>query len=133
MWPRGDLADARERARNSGRPLLVAHYTESNVWWWRYLFYTFPDREVDALLRRFTLVAIDAEKDEQGSFQKSGGRAMPALQAFTKDGRPVSFRLRARDQDGKPRELELTTAGVTGWQRPADLVVNLKRMLAGVR
>ncbi len=132
-WPRGDLADAKERARKSGRPLLVAHYTESNVWWWRYVYYTFPDREVDALLRRFVLVAIDAEKDKLGSFQKSGGRSMPALQGFTPDGRPISFRLRARDQSGKARELELTTAGITGWQRPADLVVNLKRVLAAVR
>ena len=132
-WTRGTLTDARERARKSGRPLLVAHYTESNVWWWRYLYYTFPDREVDTLLRRFTLVAIDAEKDKQDSFRKSGGRAMPALQGFTSDGRPISFRLRARDQDGNARELEATTAGVTGWQRPADLAVNLRRVLAGVK
>jgi hypothetical protein len=129
VWPRIPLEEAMTRAKKTGRPLLVAHYTETNVWWWRYLYYTFPDRDVDRLLHRFVRTAIDAEKAGAKSFQKSGAKSLPALQAFAPDGTPIRFNFLARDEKGKVRELGPTTAGVTGWQKPADLAENLKRML----
>ncbi|MEM8882652.1 MAG: hypothetical protein AAGD14_01120 [Planctomycetota bacterium] len=132
-WPRTSLASAQARARKSGKPLLVAYYTETNDWWWRYHFTTFRDAEIDRLLRRFERVAIDAEKDREKSFQKSGARGLPTLQFWTPDGRLIEFDLRARDSDGKLRELGRTQQGVTGWQRPGDLVVNLRRVLDTLR
>lgn len=129
VWPRIPLEEAKERARKTGRPLLVAFYTETNAWWWRYVYYTFPDREVDQLLRKFVLTAVDAEKGGIAAFQKSGAKSLPALQAFSPAGKPIAFRFRSRDKQGKARDLEVTTAGATGWLVPRDLVVNLKRML----
>jgi len=129
-WPRESLEAAKARAGRARKPLVVAYYTETNHWWWRYLYSTFRDREVDRLLRRFERVAIDAEKDPAGSYKKSGARAVPALQFLAPDGSPVSFRLRARDRDGRIRELGRTETGVTGWLRPADLEANLRRVLA---
>ena len=132
-WPREDLEAARARARKAKKPLLVAYYTETNDWWWRYLFTTFRDREVDRLLRRFVRVAIDAEKDPHQSFKESGARALPALQFFTPDGEAISLRLRSRDKAGKVRELGRTSTGITGWQRPVDLEVNLRRIMESLR
>jgi hypothetical protein len=132
-WPRESLAAAQERARRSKKPLLVAYYTETNDWWWRYLYTTFRDREVDRLLRRFERVAIDAEKEPEQSFKKSGARALPSLQFFTPDGRPIPFRLRSREKSGKVRELGETRTGITGWQLPTDLEVNLRRVLEALR
>jgi len=132
-WPRETLEAAQERARRSRKPLLVAYYTETNHWWWRYLYTTFRDAEIDRLLRRFELVAIDAEKDPADSYKKSGARALPALQFFTPEGQAVAFRLRSRDKSGEVRELGETKTGITGWQRPADLAANLQRVLAALR
>lgn len=128
-WPRIDLEEAKARARKTGRPLLVAYYTETNVWWWRYVYYTFPDREVDRLLRQFVLAAIDAEKGGVESFQKSGAKSLPALIAYAPDGKTIPFRFRSRDQNGKVRDLEVTRTGATGWLTPQDLAVNLQRIL----
>jgi len=128
-WPRISLDEAKARARKTGRPLLVAYYTETNVWWWRYVFYTFPDREVDRLLRQFVLTAVDAEKGGLDAFQKSGAGSLPTLQAFFPDGKAIAFRFRSRDKQGKVRDLEMTTSGATGWLGPQDLVVNLQRIL----
>ena len=133
VWPRIDLEEAKARARKTGRPLLVAYYTETNVWWWRYLYYTFPDREVDRLLRQFVLAAIDAEKGGVESFQKSGAKSLPALIAYTPSGTTIPFRFRSRDQNGNVRDLEITRNGATGWLTPQDLAVNLQRMLAGAK
>jgi len=129
LWPRISLEEAKARAKQTGRPLLVAYYTETNAWWWRYLYYTFPDREVDRLLRQFVRTAIDAEKGGADAYQKSGAKSLPALQAFLPNGRAIAFRFRSRDKTGKVRDLEITTAGVSGWLTPQDLVVNLNRML----
>jgi len=132
-WPRESLEAAQARAARSKKPLLVAYYTETNDWWWRYLFTSFMDREVDRALRRFERVAIDAEKDAAQSFKKSGARALPSLQFFTPDGRAVPFRLRSREKGGKVRELGETSTGITGWQLPSDLEVNLRRVLEALQ
>ena len=73
--------------------------------------------------------AIDAEKGGVESYRKSGAKTLPALQAFSPDGRVIPFRFRSRDQTGRVRDLEVTRSGVTGWLIPQDLVVNLQRML----
>jgi len=132
-WPRETLEAAQERSRRAKKPLLVAYYTETNHWWWRYLHTTFRDAEVDRLLRRFELVAIDAEKDPADSYKKSGARALPALQFFTPDGKPIEFRLLSRDKSGEVRELGPSSTGITGWQRPIDLATNLQRVLEALR
>ena len=100
-WRDIPLSDAKKLARKENKPLLVAFYTESNPWCYRYEFYTFSDAEVDSLLRRFILVRIDAEKDPERAYNTFSVRGLPALMPLRHDGRPVSFRLRSRGKDGK--------------------------------
>jgi hypothetical protein len=116
-------------ARREGKPLLVHFFTESNPWCFRYDFYTFPDRDVDALLKRFVLVRIDAEKDAEQSYTKSGARSMPALVPFTAEGEPVTFRVRSRGEDGRVTDLKEKERMINGWQRPQELERNLERIL----
>ena len=111
----------------------MAFYTETNVWWWRYAYYTLPDREVDTLLRQFVLAAIDAEKGGVEAFQKTGASSLPALIAYSTAGKPIAFRFRSRDQTGKVRDLEITRSGATGWLTPQDLAVNLQRILKAAK
>ena len=124
-WLDVPLVEAKKRARSAGRPLLVCYFTEATVWYYRYTYYTFPDRDVDALLRRFICVRIDVEKDVARSYGASDARGLPALVPFTSQGKPVSFRMRNQGAD-----LEHNEKTIIGWQRPRDLVVNLKRILA---
>ena len=49
---------------------------------------------------------------------------------LTADGKGIRFRLRHRRADGAVEDLAKKESMVTGWQRPHELVVNLKRMLA---
>ena len=133
-WPESSLTEAQARAHDAGRPLLIHFFSETNAWCYRYDFYTFPDREVDALLRLFVLARIDVDKDRAKSYQELGGRGMPTLMPLKASGERISFRLRTRDAEGKigdlgPKEEQM----VTGWQRPQELIVNLKRILDAAR
>ncbi|MHC4548803.1 MAG: thioredoxin family protein [Planctomycetota bacterium] len=128
-WLDVALSRAKQTARSRKRPLLVHFFTESNAWCFRYDYYTFPDREVDALLRRFVLVRIDVEKDPEQSHRGSGARGVPALMPLSAAGEPVSFRVRHRDATGRVSEFRQKERMITGWQRPQELAVNLKRML----
>ena len=129
-WQTGSLLDARDRAARAKKPLLVLYITESNPWCFRYEYYTFADKEVDALLRRFVRVRIDVEKDAGKSFGKSGARALPTLLPLTKNGKPVTFIVRHRDADGNVADLEHPEHHIAGWQRPRELAENLRRILA---
>ena len=132
-WPREPLSRAQARARAEGKPLLALYVTESNPWCFRYEFYTFPDKEVDALLQRFARVVIDAEKDPEQSYVKSGARGTPALVPLTADGRPVRFKVLVRDESGLVKDFAQPENALHGWQRPEELVVNLKRMLEAAK
>ncbi|MHC4817404.1 MAG: thioredoxin family protein [Planctomycetota bacterium] len=129
-WLDVPLSEAKRVALEKGRPLLVHFFTESNPWCFRYDFYTFPDRDVDALLQRFVLARIDAEKDAERSYAKSGARSMPALVPFTAEGEPVTFRVRSRDEkSGRVADLREKERMINGWQRPQELQRNLERIL----
>ncbi|MHC4931503.1 MAG: thioredoxin family protein [Planctomycetota bacterium] len=128
-WQSMTLTEARVTARKQGKPLLVAFYSETNTWCYRYEYYTFPDKEVDSLLRRFVLVRIDVEKDREGTYRQSGARGLPTLMPRDPAGKPVSFRVRNRDPQGKVHDLEQSETMITGWQRPQELAVNLRRIL----
>jgi len=134
-WTAGTLDDAKARALREHKPILVFFITESNPWCFRYEFYTFPDHEVDALLRRFVCVRIDVEKNREGSYLKSGARGLPTLMPLDQNGKPVEFRVRHRDIEGNVADLERLEKHMTGWQRPPEFVENLRRILAamGVR
>jgi len=128
-WLDVPLSEGRRLAKEQRKPLLVLFFTESNAWGFRYDYYTFPDREVDALLRNFVLVRIDAEKDEEKSYARSGARGLPCLMPLTADGEPISFRLRTYDPaTGEAADFRQEERMITGWQRPQDLVTNLKRI-----
>ena len=107
--------------------------TETNPWCFRYEYYTFPDREVDKLLREFVLVRIDAEKDAEQSFQATGARVVPTLLPLTVDGKRIRFTQRNRDQEGRVADLARPDEMISGWQRPQELVVNLRRILEAAR
>jgi len=128
-WPDGTLSEAKAAAAAAGRPLLAFYFTESNPWCYRCEFYTFPDREVDALLRRFELVRIDAEKDPERSSQQGGRSVLPCFVPLTPDGKPIPFRMRLRDESGTVRDLEKPEQAITGWQRPQEFAENLRRIL----
>ncbi|MHC4164044.1 MAG: thioredoxin family protein, partial [Planctomycetota bacterium] len=129
-WLDVPLSEAKATARKSGRPLLVHFFTESNPWCFRSDYYTFPDGDVDELLRRFVLVRIDAEKDPERSYAKSGARGLPVLVPLTAEGRPVTFRVRSRDEkNGRVADLKENERMITGWQRPQELKRNLERIL----
>ncbi len=128
-WPDGLLSEAKAAAAAAGRPLLAFYFTESNPWCYRCEFYTFPDREVDALLRRFHLVRIDAEKDPERSSQQGGRSVLPCFVPFAPDGKPIPFRKRLRDESGTVRDLEKPEQAITGWQRPQEFAENLRRIL----
>jgi hypothetical protein len=131
-WKQVNLTDAKLEGLRTGKPVLALFFTESNPWSYRFEFYTFPDKEVDALLRRFVLVRIDAEKDPERSYQTCGVRGLPALLPLTADGLTVKFKLRTRTLHGNVTELAEPEQMITGWQRPQELVVNLKRILDAV-
>jgi hypothetical protein len=128
-WSGIPVSKGLARARKDGKPLLVLFYTESNPWCFRYEFYSFQDEEVDALLRRFVLVRVDAEKDTERAFQKYAARGLPTLMPLTPAGEKVAFKLRTRDKDGTVTELERDETMITGWLRPTELAENLKRVL----
>jgi len=128
-WRSLSLPDAKKIAARKGKPLLIEFFTESNPWGYRYAFYSYRDEEVDSLLRRFVRVRIDAEKDPEKSYQTLSARGLPALLPLTATGKTVSFRFRSRGKDGKVRDLAREETMITGWQRPTELVVNLKRIL----
>ena len=129
-WLSTTLSDATTRAAKAHKPLLACFISESNPWCFRYAFYTFPDREVDALLRRFVLVRIDVEKDPERSYLKTGARGLPTLLPLTSKGQPITFRVRNRDPEGKVADLKKPDTLITGWQRPQELAINLRRILA---
>ena len=130
-WLETTLTEAKARALGARKPVLVHFFRESNAWCYRYGFYTFPDRQVDALLRRFVLVRIDVDKDPEHSFRELGGGSLPALLPLSPNGRPIEFRLRTRDAQGKVGDLGPKKEHmVTGWQRPQELITNLQRILA---
>jgi len=128
-WRRTTLEEARRVAAKERRPILAFFVAESNAWCYRYDFYTFPDREVAALLERFVRVRIDVEKDGDQDYRESGARGLPALVPLTPEGDPVSFRLLNRAPDGTIADLESPEHAITGWQRPEELAVNLGRVL----
>ncbi len=118
------LSKAKELARKERKPLLVSFFTETNPWCYRYEYYTFHDATVDRLLRKFVRVRIDAEKDPEKSYQTNGARGLPTLMPFTAAGKRVMFKLRTHEKD-----LAKNESMITGWLRPQELVVNLKRIL----
>jgi hypothetical protein len=128
-WLDLPLSQGKEAARREGKPLLAFFYTESNPWSFRYDYYTFPDREVDELLRRFVLVRIDAEKDEEKSYAATGARGLPCLVPLTAEGESVSFRFRMRDEAGEVSDLKKEERMITGWQGPEEFAENLRRVL----
>jgi hypothetical protein len=132
-WLDVPLSEAKRTAHERGRPLLIHFFTESNDWCFRYDYYTFPDRDVDELLRRFVLVRIDAEKDAEQSYDSSGARGLPVLVPLTSKGEPVMFRLRSYDEDGRVVDLKEKERMITGWQRPQELKRNLERILKAAR
>jgi hypothetical protein len=132
-WRNLPLSEARALAASEGKPLLVFFMTETNPWCFRYEYYTFPDREVDKLLREFVLVRIDAEKDAEKSFQASGARVVPTILPFTADGKRIRFTQRNRDAEGRVADLARPDEMISGWQRPQELVVNLRRILEAAR
>ncbi len=115
------------------KPVLVLFYSESNPWCFRYEYYTFRDAEVDRLLRAFTLIRIDIEKDRTRTWQRYRGRGVPALMPLHVDGSNVEFLYRTRDSNGKLSELTEKEKMVVGWQRPQELALNLKRILKAIR
>jgi len=132
-WLRLSLSEAKRRAKEQGKPLLVFYFAENNVASYRYDYFTFPDEEVDALLRRFVRVKIDAEKDPEGSYRRSGARLLPALVPYTEDGEPLAFKLMHRTPEGDVRNLAEDESMISGWQRPQEFVINLKRILIAAR
>jgi len=126
-WRNLSLGEGKALAKRENRPLLVFFYTESNAWCYRAEFHTFPDREVDDLLRRFVLVRIDAEKDPEGSFQASGARGFPTFLPLARDGRGLAFALKLKDGELRNEKF------ITGWQRPQEFAENLRRILAAAR
>jgi hypothetical protein len=48
---------------------------------------------------------------------------------LTTAGEPVRFTFRSRGRDKKVADLERKESMITGWQRPTELVVNLRRIL----
>ena len=128
-WARQSLAEGLREAKRQGKPLLVHFFVETNPWCYRYDHYSFPDAEVDALLKRFVLVRIDAQKDPDKAYESSGARGIPMLLPMTSDGKPVEFRLRTRDSDGRVTDLRSPEKAIVGWQRPQELVTNLQRIL----
>jgi hypothetical protein len=132
-WLDGPLSAAKAVAEREKKPLLAFFYTESNPWSFRYDYYTLPDREVDELLRRFVLVRIDAEKDPEKGYAAIGARGLPCLVPLTRKGEPVTFRFRMRDDAGEVVDLEEEERMVTGWQGPAELAENLRRILKAAR
>jgi len=132
-WADLPLSEAKAIARREGKPLLVFFYTESNPWSFRFDYYTFPDREVDELLRRFVLARIDAEKDEEQSYAAAGARGLPCVIPFTEEGEAVSFKFRMRDDTGEVADLKREERMITGWQRPEEFAENLRRILKAAR
>jgi len=128
-WLDVRLSEAKSIARQHGRPLLVHFFTESNPWCFRFDYYTFPDRGVDRLLQRFVLVRIDAEKDPERGYAKSGARGLPVLLPLTAEGQPITFRVRSRDENGNVTNLKEKERMIIGWQRPQELRTNLQRIL----
>lgn len=127
-WQSIPFSGAKELAAREGRPLLVFYTSESNAWCYRVEYYTFADREVDELLRKFVLVRIDAEKDPEQSYGKSGARGFPAFLPLSASGAAPTFSLLVREADGKTRELAGEKC-ITGWQRPQEFAENLRRIL----
>ncbi|MFI5403885.1 MAG: thioredoxin family protein [Planctomycetota bacterium] len=132
-WLDGPLSAAKAEAARARKPLLAFFFTESNPWSFRYDYYTLSDREVDELLRRFVLVRIDAEKDPEKGYAAVGARGLPCLVPLTPAGEPVEFRFRMRDDAGEVYDLEQVERMVTGWQAPAELAENLRRILKAAR
>jgi hypothetical protein len=132
-WLDVPLSEAKATAVREGKPLLAFFFTESNPWAFRYDYYTLCDREVDELLRRFVLVRIDAEKDEEKSYAAVGARGIPCIVPLMSSGKPVEFRYRMRDDQGKIYDLDQDERMITGWQAPADLAENLRRILKAAR
>jgi len=128
-WSSVPLSVAKAEASKAGKPLLVFYFTESNPWCFRYGYSTFPDAEVDALLRRFVLARIDVAKDTENSYVTSGARGTPCLLPLKADGKGILFRVRLREASGKVTDLKQKEKMITGWQRPQELVLNLKRIL----
>ncbi len=132
-WLRLTLNEAKRRAKEARKPLLVFYFAETNVASYRYDYYTFPDKEVDALLRRFVLVKIDTEKDPEASYGRSGARLLPALIPYDKDGDKLEFKLMHRRPNGDVDNLVEPESMVSGWQRPQEFSVNLKRIVIASR
>ncbi len=127
-WPLRTLAEAKEEARRARKPLLVHFFTEANAYCWLAEYCTYPDREVDALLRGCVLASIDSDKDTGKSYQALGLKALPAVVPFTAAGERITFDLGVRGADGKITELKGEQA-ITGWHRPQEFALNLRRAL----
>jgi hypothetical protein len=127
LWRNVTLEEGKSLAARERKPLLVFYYTESNAWCYRCDYYTFRDREVDELLRKFVLVRIDAEKDAAESFAATGARGFPTFYPLTPSGRNVTIALRLRDAELQNEKF------ITGWQRPQEFAENLRRILGAMR
>lgn len=132
-WLDGTLSAAKAAAARERKPLLALFYTESDLWSFRYDYYTLPDKETDDLLRRFVLVRIDAEKDPEKSYAALGARALPCIVPFTAAGEPVQFRFQLRDDTGQLYDFDKEERMITGWQGPVEFSENLRRILKAAR
>jgi len=131
-WRRMSLPEAKEAARRARKPLLVEYFSESNPFCWLARYWTYPDREVDALLSGYVLVSIDAEKDPERSTAALGVTTLPALVPFTSAGERVTFDLLVRGADGATQELR-GERSIAGWHRPQEMAQNLRRVARTAR
>lgn len=80
------VAEALDRARMEGKPLLV-EFTSMSCFWCRLLTHvTHQDAAVDELLGRFTCAKIICDLDPDGAYEGYGVKAFPCTIAFNADG-----------------------------------------------
>jgi len=127
-WPPRTLAEAKAEAQRAGKPLLVHFYSEANAYGWLAEYFTYPDREVDALLKGCVLAAVDVDKDPERTFQALELHSLPTVVPFDAAGARVVFVLRVRAVGGEVAELEGERA-IAGWHRPQEFALNLRRAL----
>jgi uncharacterized protein len=101
-------------AKKTGKPLFVDVMAFWCVWCYRLDYYTYPDKEVAALLNeKFIPVKIIQELDTAGDYDKVRklieSRGIPAMGIFGGDGKLIHK--------------------IGGWKKPADFVKELEKAL----
>ena len=81
------MSEAVAFAQKEARPLLV-EFTALDCGWCRFLTHiTYPDEEVDGLLRRFACVKFISNFDSQKEFEGFGVTGFPSTVALTTQGK----------------------------------------------